>query len=91
MPLPSLLPALPNPADPPVPPTLCPVVGAAELARLAHLFAARGILLVQGPLPAAAAPGCPRCGATDGWFTVLLTQERVCRCVLAPPAGPGAG
>jgi hypothetical protein len=81
----------PSPLVPVDPPASRPVVGAAELTRLAGLFAARGILLVQGALPVGPAPVCPRCGATDGWFTLLLTQERVCQCRLTPAAGPDAG
>jgi hypothetical protein len=58
MPLPSLLPPAPHPSDPDDRSASRPVVGTAELARLARLCAARGILLVQGPLPAAVASVC---------------------------------
>jgi len=88
MPLPTQDPAQLVPADPPA---SGPVVGAAELARLARLFAARGILLVQCPPPSAEAPVCPQCGAVDRWFTLLLTQEPVCQCRLTPAAGSAAG
>jgi hypothetical protein len=91
MPLPSLAPPPPRPPDSDDPSAPRPVVGAAELTRLAGLFAARGILRVQGPLPTAPVPVCPQCGATDGWFTLLLTAERVCQCRLMPAAGSDAG
>jgi hypothetical protein len=81
----------PSPLVPPETPASRSMVGAAELTRLAGLFAARGILLVQGPLPTAPVPVCPQCGATDGWFTLLLTAERVCQCRLMPAAGSDAG
>ena len=51
MSLPSLRPTSARPADPDPLAAPRPGLGATDLARLARLFAARGILLVQGPLP----------------------------------------